>query len=79
MCGTFGTSHKSIADFMELCEKFMRGFAARVHGKNEWIPSVEVRSAFTFVRSAIGWSGKVGSSWRFSIGTRVLGRMWLPK
>ena len=59
MRGTFGTSYKSIADFMELCKKFVRGFVARVHRKMERTPYVEVRSAFTFARSAIGWSGKV--------------------
>lgn len=26
--------------------------------KNELIPSVEIRSAIIFARSAIGWSGK---------------------
>ena len=36
----------------------MRGLAACVHGRNECIPSVEIRNALTFARSAIGWSGK---------------------
>ena len=56
--GTFGTSHKSIADFMETYEEFVKGFTTRVHGKNERTPSVKVRSALTFARSTIGWSGK---------------------
>ena len=56
--GAFATSHRGIAEFLGFCEEFVRAFAACVHGRNERIPSVQIRSALTFARSAIGWSGK---------------------
>lgn len=58
MGGIFGTSHESIANFMESCEEFVREYVACVHGINERTSYVEVCSALTFARSAIGWSGK---------------------
>ena len=49
MNGPFVTSHQGIGDFMTVCEEFVRGLAACVHGRNERNPSVEIRSALTLI------------------------------
>jgi hypothetical protein len=56
--GAFETTHEEIGHFLELSEDFVRAFAACCYGRNERIPTVEIRSALTFARNAIGWSGK---------------------
>ena len=56
--GAFVTHHEGIGDFLSTAEGFVSGFAECVHGRNERSPSVEIRSALTLARSAIGWSGK---------------------
>ena len=54
----FETTHETIDDFMKLSEEFVRRFAACCYGRNEHTPTVEIRSALTFARNAIDWSGK---------------------
>lgn len=56
--GPFDTRALSIESFMEFSELHVSGFAATVHGRQEHAPSVEIQSALTFARQAIGWSGR---------------------
>ena len=54
--GAFATTHQAINVFLDSSEEFVRDFTMCCYRRNEHIPTVEIRSALTFVRNAIGWS-----------------------
>jgi hypothetical protein len=56
--GPFGTISCALDMFLYWCRFHISAFAAKVHGKNDYAPSIRVRSAYTFARQAIGWSDK---------------------
>jgi hypothetical protein len=56
--GPFGTVSSALDRFLYWCHFHISAFAAEVHGRNVYAPSIRVRSAYTLVRQAIGWSGK---------------------
>ena len=56
--GPFDTRALSILQFMDFGQGHISAFAAMVYGRQEQHPSVDVQSALTFARQAIGWSGK---------------------
>jgi hypothetical protein len=56
--GPFGTILGALDRFLYRCHFYISAFAAEVHGRNAYAPSIRVRSAYTFARQAIGWSGK---------------------
>jgi hypothetical protein len=56
--GPFGTTSFTLDRFLYWCHFHISTFATEVHGRNEHAPSIRVRSAYTFARQAIGWSGK---------------------
>jgi hypothetical protein len=56
--GPFGTVSGALDMFLYCCRFHISTFAAEVHGRDAYAPSIRVRSAYTFARQAIGWSGK---------------------
>jgi hypothetical protein len=54
----FATISCALDGFLHSCRFHISAFAAEVHGRNDYAPSIRVRSAYTFARQAIGWSGK---------------------
>jgi hypothetical protein len=56
--GPFDTISCALDRFLYWCRFHISAFAAEVHGRNAYAPSIRVRSAYTFARQAIGWSGK---------------------
>jgi hypothetical protein len=56
--GPFGTVLGALDMFLYWCRFHISTFATEVHGRNDYAPSIRVRSAYTFARQAIGWSGK---------------------
>jgi hypothetical protein len=56
--GPFGTISCALDKFLYWCRFHISTFAAEVHGRNDYAPSIQVRSAYTFARQAIGWSDK---------------------
>jgi hypothetical protein len=56
--GPFGTVSGALDRFLYWCRFYISAFAAEVHGRDAYAPSIRVRSAYTFARQAIGWNGK---------------------
>ncbi len=56
--GPFNTISCALDRFLYWCYFHISTFAAEVHGRDEYAPSIRVRSAYTFAHQAIGWSGK---------------------
>ena len=56
--GTFGIHTITWSDFLSQCRLKIIHFSHVVHGTNAYAPSMKIRSALTFARQAIGWSGK---------------------
>jgi hypothetical protein len=56
--GPFSTVSGALDRFLYWCRFHISTFAAEVHGRDAYAPSIRVRSAYTFARQAIGWSGK---------------------
>jgi hypothetical protein len=40
------------------CHFHILAFAVKIHGRNDYAPSIRVRSAYTFAHQVIGWIGK---------------------
>ncbi len=55
--GPFDTISCALDMFLYWCRFHISAFAAEVHGRDAYAPSIRVRSAYTFARQAIGWSG----------------------
>jgi len=55
--GHFDTISCALDRFLYWCRFHISAFAAEVHGRM-YAPSIRVRSAYTFARQAIGWSGR---------------------
>jgi hypothetical protein len=56
--GPFGTISGALDRFLYRCRFYISAFAAEVHGRDAYAPSIRVRSAYTFACQAIGWNGK---------------------
>jgi hypothetical protein len=56
--GPFETISCALDRFLYWCRFHISAFATVVHGRNEYAPSIRVRSAYTFARQPIGWNGK---------------------
>jgi hypothetical protein len=56
--GPFGILSGALDRFLYRCRFYISAFAAEVHGRNAYAPSTRIRTAYTFARQAIGWSGK---------------------
>jgi hypothetical protein len=56
--GPFDIISCALDRFLYWCRFHISAFAAEVHGRNAYAPSIRVRSAYTFARQAIGWSGR---------------------
>jgi len=56
--GPFGIISCALDRFLYWCCFYISAFATEVHGKDEYLPSIRVQSAYTFAHQAIGWSGK---------------------
>ncbi|KAH9569633.1 hypothetical protein CY35_02G000700, partial [Sphagnum magellanicum] len=56
--GPFATISCALDMFLHWCRFHILAFAAEVHGKNDYAPSIRVQNAYTFARQAIGWSCK---------------------
>jgi hypothetical protein len=56
--GPFGTISCALDRFLYWCRFYISAFAAKVHGRDEYVPFVRIRDAYIFARQAIGWSGK---------------------
>jgi hypothetical protein len=56
--GPFATISCALDRFLHWCRFHISAFATEVHGRNDYAPSIRIRSACTFARQAIGWSGK---------------------
>jgi len=54
----FGTISCALDRSLYWCCFYISAFAAKVHGRDEYVPYVRVWGAYTFARQAIGWSGK---------------------
>jgi hypothetical protein len=52
--GPFGTVSGALDRFLYRCRFYISAFAAEVHGRDAYAPSIRVRSAYTFARQAIG-------------------------
>lgn len=56
--GAFDLHTLSIDEFLGSCRHSLQAFAQIIQGRNEYAPTVRMKSALTFARQAIGWSGK---------------------
>jgi len=56
--GPFDTISCALNRFLYWCRFHISTFAAKVHGRNDYAPFIQVRSVYTFARQAIGWSEK---------------------
>jgi len=56
--GPFDTISCALDKFLYWCCFHISAFAAEVYERDVYAPSIRVRSAYTFTRQAIGWSGK---------------------
>ncbi len=58
MGGPFAAISCALDRFLHWCRFHISAFAAEVHGRDGYAPSIRIRNAYTFARQAIGWSGK---------------------
>jgi len=56
--GPFDIISRALDRFLYWCDFHISAFATEVHGRNDYAPSIQVRSVYTFARQAIGWSRK---------------------
>jgi hypothetical protein len=56
--GPFAAISCALDRFLHWCRFHISAFAAEVHGRDGYAPSIRIRNAYTFARQAIGWSGK---------------------
>jgi len=56
--GPFDTISCALDRFLYWCRFHISAFATKVHGRNDYAPSIQVRSVYSFACQAIGWSGK---------------------
>nr|PNR33666.1 hypothetical protein PHYPA_023482 [Physcomitrium patens] len=56
--GHFDIREGSLQRFFQICHSHLAMLANEIHGRNSYAPFIRVKSALTFARQAIGWSGK---------------------
>lgn len=56
--GSFDMHVLSIDEFLQNCREKVNTLDEAIRGRNQYAPTIRIKSALTFARNAIGWSGK---------------------